>query len=145
MLQKTEYPRPQDILPHDKPMLLVEKIENFEFGKSLIASTQFDPSCYFFKGHFEGNPIVPGVILVESMFQTCGLYLRLSAEKSEEFRVIQGRAIKIKEASFLKEVKPNEELSIYVQFKHRMMHFFIFECYIKVNDKVVCKSELVLA
>jgi 3-hydroxyacyl-[acyl-carrier-protein] dehydratase len=144
MLQKINYPKPKDILPHNKPMLLVDEIESFEFGESLKASAKFDSSCYFFQGHFDGNPIVPGVILVESMFQTCGLYLRLCAEKGGYNNVL-GRAIKIKEASFLKEVKPNEELNILVQYKYRLMHFYIFECYIQVNDKVVCKGELVLA
>jgi 3-hydroxyacyl-[acyl-carrier-protein] dehydratase len=145
MLQIKAFPKPEDILPHDKPMSLVNKIEKFEFGKYLEATTSFELSSFFFQGHFAYNPVTPGIILVETMFQTCGLYLRLSAEYSKEFQVIQGRAIKIKEASFLKEVKPNEEMTIVVNYKHRIMNFFSFECYIKVNEKIVCKSELVLS
>ncbi|RTY89362.1 3-hydroxyacyl-ACP dehydratase FabZ family protein [Flavobacterium sp. GT3R68] len=145
MLETKTFPKPEDILPHDKPMSLVDKITKFEYGLFLEAKTSFDPSSFFFQGHFTDNPITPGIILIETMFQTCGLYLRLSAEHSKEFQVIQGRAVKVKEASFLKEVKPNEEMTITVNYKHRMMNFFSFDCYIMLNDKVVCKSELVLS
>lgn len=139
------YPRPEDILPHDKPMSLVNEIVGFDCGIYLEARTSFESSDFFYQGHFKDNPVTPGIILVETMFQTCGLLLRLSSEKSRDFPPILGRAVKIKNASFMREIKPNEEMRIVVKFKHRMMNFFTFDCHIKVNDKIMCKSELVLS
>ncbi len=145
MTKAIHFPAPEDILPHDKPMSLVDEIVTFKCGESLEAITSFEPTAFFYQGHFKDNPVTPGIILVEAMFQTCGLLLRLSSETSRDFPPIMGRAAKIKNASFMREIKPNEEMRIVVNYKHRMMHFFTFDCYIKVNDKIMCKSELVLS
>ncbi|KAA3625896.1 MAG: hypothetical protein DWQ02_20830 [Bacteroidetes bacterium] len=145
MTKAVFFPKPEDLLPHDKPMSLVDEIVNFDCGKTLEAVTTYDPSDFFYQGHFKDNPVTPGIILVETMFQTCGLLLRLSSETSRDFPPIMGRAVKIKNATFSREVKPNEEVRIHVKFKSRMMHFFTFDCHIKVNGQVMCKSELVLS
>ena len=139
------YPKPEEILPHDKPMSLVDTIIHFEEDERIITATSFHKDAFFYKGHFEGNPITPGVILLEAMFQTCGLFLRLTSEISTDLPPIMGRAIKVKNASFSKEVKPNEQLEITAEFKHTMMNFFVFDAFIKKEGKIVCKSELILS
>lgn len=139
------FPKPEDILPHDKPMSLVDQITEFEPGKWIKATTTFNEKAFFYQGHFKGNPITPGVILLESMFQTCGLYLRISAETTPGFPMIMGRAVKVKNASFSKEVKPDQSIEILAKFKHQMMTFFVFDCQIRLDGKLVCHSELVLS
>lgn len=145
MNDKKMFPKPEDILPHEKPMSLVDQIVKFEPNRYLAAVTSFDPSNFFYQGHFRDNPITPGIILLETMFQTCGLYLRLNAENSKEFPIILGRAVKVKDASFLREVGPNKQMEVEVRFKHRLMTFFVFDCVINVDNKIACKSELILS
>ena len=140
-----KYPKPEDILPHDKPMSLVDEIVIFQIDDYIETITSFHENEFFYKGHFNENPITPGVILLETMFQTCGLFLRLSAENSNKFPNIMGRAVKVKNASFIKEVKPNQKINIVAQFKHQMMSFFVFDCFIKMDGKMVCNSEIVLS
>ena len=145
MISTSKFPKPEDILPHNKPMSLVDRIVEFDLTNGIVSETIFPPDAFFFQGHFEDNPITPGVILVEAMFQTCGLYLRLAMEYSKDFYQVLGRAVKIKNASFMREVLPNQSITIHAKFKHRMMTFYVFDCYIKLDSKIVCQSELVLS
>ncbi len=138
------FPSPSQLLPHRPPMLLVEKIVEFEPNTHLVSEAFFKEDSYFFKGHFEGNPITPGVILVETMFQTCGLFIRLNLEYSKVPGAILGRAIKIKNTTFNHEVYPEQRLRISAKLKTIIMGFYTFECEVILEDKVVCLAELVL-
>ncbi len=62
---------PKRCLPHREPFLFVDAFEASTDGKTIKGSRLFREDDFFFKGHFPGNPIVPGVILVETMAQ-CG-------------------------------------------------------------------------
>jgi 3-hydroxyacyl-[acyl-carrier-protein] dehydratase len=60
-------------LPHREPFVFVESVENIEPGAFAECSKTFSGAEAFFEGHFPGNAIVPGVLLVEGMAQTAGL------------------------------------------------------------------------
>src|ERR1700727_2615897 len=66
----------QKILPHRYPFLLVDAIEEMEQWKRIVGIKNVTINEYFFPGHFPGKPIMPGVLIIESMAQTGGL-LRL--------------------------------------------------------------------
>ncbi|RPJ09200.1 MAG: beta-hydroxyacyl-ACP dehydratase, partial [Spirochaetaceae bacterium] len=61
----------EQLLPHRKPFLYVDKLEKAT-EEEIIGYKTFGPDEYFFKGHFPEYPVVPGVILVETMAQTGG-------------------------------------------------------------------------
>ncbi|PTT40856.1 MULTISPECIES: 3-hydroxyacyl-ACP dehydratase FabZ family protein [unclassified Chryseobacterium] len=138
------FPLPSQLLPHRSPMLLVEKIIEFEPNLYLASEAFFEKDSYFFKGHFEGQPITPGVILVETMFQTCGLFMRMNLEHSQTQGAILGRAIKIKNATFNNEVSPEQRLKVYAKLKSIIMGFYNFECEVRLDDIIMCTAELVL-
>ena len=146
MKQKITFPDPEQIMPHDKPMSLVDRIVSFSSSEQVIQTqTAFSQDAFFYQGHFKGNPVTPGVILVEAMFQSCGLYLRLLESEDDQIPPILGRAVKIINAVFKKEVKPNETLLIKGNYKHRMMHFHTFEAVIEKDGEVVSQAQLVLS
>ncbi len=60
----------EDLLPHRKPFLFVDKLI-YADQKNYVGEVNFPPDTWFFQGHFPGYPVVPGVILIESMAQ-CG-------------------------------------------------------------------------
>jgi len=110
-------PRPIDILPQQPPFLFID--EYLELDKShCLAKYTFKADEWFFKGHFPGNPIVPGVILIEAMAQaltSLGLYCfakneNMPIEKAKE----KGLTLfsKVGEVEFLEMVKPSDIIYI---------------------------------
>jgi len=66
------------VLPHRYPFLLVDRITEFELGKRIVGIKNVSINEPFFQGHFPGNPIMPGVLIIEAMAQVGGLLARLS-------------------------------------------------------------------
>lgn len=77
-------------LPHRPPFVFVDRVTALEKGKRACGTKCFSPGEPFFKGHFPGDPLVPGVILTEALAQVAGLAvgrpgLRLAAIRSMKF------------------------------------------------------------
>ena len=66
------------ILPHRYPFLLVDRITEVEFHKRVVGLKNVSANEPFFQGHFPGNPIMPGVLIIEAMAQVGGVLARLS-------------------------------------------------------------------
>ena len=66
------------ILPHRYPFLLVDRITELEPGKRVVGIKNVSNNEPFFQGHFPGNPIMPGVLIIEAMAQVGGIMARLS-------------------------------------------------------------------
>jgi beta-hydroxyacyl-ACP dehydratase FabZ len=66
------------ILPHRYPFLLVDRITDMELQKRVVGLKNVSANEPFFQGHFPGNPIMPGVLIVEAMAQVGGVLARLS-------------------------------------------------------------------
>ncbi|MBW1730827.1 MAG: 3-hydroxyacyl-ACP dehydratase FabZ [Deltaproteobacteria bacterium] len=72
------------ILPHRYPFLLVDRIIEMEKGKRVVGIKNVTANEPFFQGHFPGNPIMPGVLIVEAMAQVGGVLARLSVPGAME-------------------------------------------------------------
>ena len=81
MIQQVNWGRERvmEILPHREPMLLVDGVRGVEVGKSIDAFFYVRPDMEILKGHFPGNPILPGVYSVESMAQAKAMHDELEA------------------------------------------------------------------
>jgi len=101
----------QAILPHRYPFLLVDAIEEMERWKHIVGIKNVTINEHFFQGHFPGKPIMPGVLIIESMAQTGGLLL-LQEVKDREKKLLY--FVAIDDARFRRPVVPGDQLRIEV-------------------------------
>ncbi|NLD37907.1 MAG: 3-hydroxyacyl-ACP dehydratase FabZ [Desulfatiglans sp.] len=71
------------LLPHRYPFLLVDRVTEYEPLKRIVGYKNVTANEAFFQGHFPGNPIMPGVLIIEAMAQTGGILSRLSMMEGE--------------------------------------------------------------
>ena len=101
----------QKILPHRPPFLLVDAIVEMERLKSIVGIKNVTVNEDFFRGHFPGKPIMPGVLIVEAMAQTGGLLL-LQEVADREKKLLY--FVAIDDARFRRPVVPGDQLRIEV-------------------------------
>jgi 3-hydroxyacyl-[acyl-carrier-protein] dehydratase len=101
----------QKILPHRYPFLLVDAIEEMERWKRIVGIKNVTMMEYYFQGHFPEKPIMPGVLIIESMAQTGGLLL-LQEVKDRDKKLLY--FVAIDNARFRRPVVPGDQLRIEV-------------------------------
>ncbi|MHC4307676.1 MAG: 3-hydroxyacyl-ACP dehydratase FabZ [Planctomycetota bacterium] len=100
------------ILPHRDPFLFVDKILTIEKGVKIEALRKFTSKEPFFKGHFPGNPVVPGVVLVESLAQVGGILVFESFK--EDLHDKLPALVGLENVKFKKPVFPDDEVKLTV-------------------------------
>ena len=138
MLNKEEI---KEIIPQREPFLMIDEIEEYTPGESAVGYKNVDESEWYFKGHFPGNPIMPGVLIAESLAQT-GAIAILSMEENKGKNALFGGIDKMK---FKKMVLPGYKLKLEVKIIKRKGPIGVGEAVATVNEKVVAKGELTFA
>ena len=134
------------LIPHRPPFLFVDKIlEVSEEGAKTSLSVKNDMP--FFEGHYPGNPIMPGVLLSESVFQTGAIYLSKQVIGSDELTSDDVTPVlsRIRDARFKRMVKPGDELVISVFMVDKVGQFFNLRGEISNGDKTVMTVSFALA
>tara|TARA_Y100000590_G_scaffold66223_1_gene71657 strand:- start:101 stop:541 length:441 start_codon:yes stop_codon:yes gene_type:complete len=127
-------------LPHRDPFLFVDEIIEFKASESIKAKSTFDEESFFFKGHFPGNPVVPGVIILEAMAQVGGVLIYKSFEKD-----LVGRPpalVGIDKAKFKSPTFPNETLIIEVFLVKKKLSIFKISSNAYKDEKLVVHAEI---
>ena len=99
----------QKILPHRYPFLLVDAIEEMEPGKRIVGIKNVSINEGYFQGHFPGQPIMPGVLIIESMAQTGGVLLLMEVPDRNDKLIY---FVAIDNARFRRPVVPGDQLRI---------------------------------
>jgi UDP-3-O-[3-hydroxymyristoyl] N-acetylglucosamine deacetylase/3-hydroxyacyl-[acyl-carrier-protein] dehydratase len=126
------------ILPHRYPFLLVDKIVHLEVEKKVIGVKCVTVNEPFFQGHFPGQPVMPGVLLIEAMAQTGGILLLNSLPNYDEKLVY---FMQINNAKFRKPVVPGDQLFLEVELLQKKSKIFTMAGKIFVNDILVAEAD----
>jgi 3-hydroxyacyl-[acyl-carrier-protein] dehydratase len=129
-------------LPHRYPFLLVDRILELEPGISCKAIKNVTGNEDFFNGHFPGRPIMPGVLIVEAMAQTCGI-LAYSVEQAPETKFLLFAGID--KTRFKAQVVPGDQLVMDVEWLSRKLNVTVFQATARVDGKVAAQGELRMA
>ena len=138
MLDKEEIKK---IIPQREPFLMIDEVEKFVPGESCTAYKNVNVDEYYFKGHFPGNPIMPGVLMVEALAQT-GAVAILSMEENKGRNALFGGINNLK---FKKQVVPGDRLKLEVKIIKRKGPIGIGEAIATVDGKIAVKGELTFA
>ena len=128
----------QKLIPHRSPFLFIDECEILERGKKGEASRVFKDDEFFFQGHFPGNPIVPGVIIVEALAQTAGIIVSESLTEYDKKSVL---LMSVNKAKFRKPVIPNDKIIFEVNFINSVMNVYKFFGIASKENIKVCEAE----
>lgn len=126
------------ILPHRYPFLLVDKIVEFESGKRAKGIKNVTINEPFFQGHYPGHPVMPGVLIIESMAQV-GAVL---AFKSENVKNKTVYFVGIDNARFRQPVVPSDTLELVLELVKIKSKIWVFKGEAYVGEKLVAEAKL---
>lgn len=134
------------ILPHRPPFLLVDKITELELGERVVGIKNVTINEPFFEGHFPGNPIMPGVLVIEAMAQVGGVLARLSVPES--MHLDASKAIyfaAIDKVKFRRPVIPGDQIVFELTAIRKGTKIWKMKGKAVVNEELVAEAELVAA
>lgn len=133
-----------NLLPHRYPMLLVDRVLDYKAYEYLTAIKNVTINENFFEGHFPGNPIMPGVLMLEALAQASGLLSGLSQTPEENCGMLHFFAA-IDNAKFKHVVVPGDQLRLEVKFLGKKREFWRMHGEAYVGDKLACSADLLSA
>jgi len=133
--------KPHELLKQSPPFLFVDSIVEID-DQQIICTKNLSYNEPFFTGHFPGNPVTPGVLLVEMAAQA-SLILAGSLEKSNEQQQRMGYLVEVKKFRFYNQTAPGDTLNIKIELIGNLGNYRTAEALITVESKKITKGTLV--
>ncbi|MDQ3287367.1 MAG: 3-hydroxyacyl-ACP dehydratase FabZ [Pseudomonadota bacterium] len=149
-----DVPRINALLPHRYPFLLVDRVTELEPNKRVLAYKNVSANEPFFQGHFPGQPVMPGVLVIEALAQAGGLLTRLSqialaAEAEGGDASADGDKlyylVKVDCAKFTRMVAPGDRLDLEVTLKRTIRNMALYSGIARVDGKQVACADILCA
>ena len=131
-------------LPHRYPFLLLDRILEFDHGKSIVGLKNVTINEPFFVGHFPEKPVMPGVLILEALAQAAGMLVLLSDKSiSREnslflFAGVDG-------VRYKRIVIPGDQLMLNIEMLRYKQEVYKFKGVATVENELVCSAELIIA
>ena len=130
-----------DILPHRSPFLLIDTVEELQPGVKCVAKKNVTMNEPHFMGHFPGNPVMPGVLILEALAQTGAVAILSLPENRGKTAYFAG----IDKAKFKQMVRPGDTLELETTIIRSKGPIGVGEAIATVNGKLAAKAELTFA
>lgn len=132
-----------DAIPHRPPFLFVDQVLELE-ERRILARVEIDPEAAFFAGHYPGNPIMPGVLVSEAVFQAAAILVgsALGAD------ALAGRVpvlVRIKDARYRQPVFPGATLELEVELTDQLSNVYHFKGRARTGGKDALRIEFACA
>ena len=134
----------QTLIPHRYPFLLVDKVVELDVdAKRIVAHKNATINEPYFQGHFPGQPIMPGVLIIEALAQAGGVLTQLSLGRDAQSKLFY--LVKVDNVRFMKQVVPGDVLELHVQVKRMIRNMAVYYGEAKVDGEVVAHAEVLCA
>jgi 3-hydroxyacyl-[acyl-carrier-protein] dehydratase len=134
----------RNYLPHRYPFLLVDRVLEYEVGKSLTAIKNVTVNEPWVNGHFPHQPIMPGVLIIEALAQATGLLgFRTMGEEPQTDTLYL--LVAVDKARFKQAVVPGDQLVMKVELVKRKGIMWVFNAEARVDGKLAVSAELMCA
>jgi 3-hydroxymyristoyl/3-hydroxydecanoyl-(acyl carrier protein) dehydratase len=124
-------------LPHRLPMLMIDSVVSFD-DTHIEAVKHTHSNDFYFDGHFPDNPMMPGVIQIETIAQAGALLASLTGKFDKEKFILA--LASVEKSRFRHAVFPNETLCVFTEIVKQRRNIYKFSGYIKVNDRIVTET-----
>ena len=138
----------QALLPHRYPFLLVDRVVEFEAHQRVLCFKNVSFNEPFFQGHFPGQPVMPGVLVIEALAQAGGVLTQLSHQMDADGAPVSGRVfylVKVDDAKFSRMVVPGDRLELDVTLKRTIRNMAQFAGVARVDGQQVACAEILCA
>jgi len=130
-------------IPHRPPFLWIDAVISCD-AETIVTEKFISPDLDFFKGHYPGYPLVPGVLLCEAVFQTGALFMAKNPQYSLQPSAAARKTpvlTRIRGAKFKKEVKPGDTIRMHVSLNEILGNAWFFKGKVLVEEKTAVKVD----
>jgi len=128
------------MIPHRYPMLLIDKVVDIVIDQSAIGIKNVTANENFFTGHFPSKMVMPGVLMIESMAQTCAVLVIETLGKKSEGSLVY--FMSVDGGKFRKPVVPGDQLKFHVNKIRNRSNVWKFKCKGYVEDELVAEATI---
>lgn len=125
-------------IPHRYPFLLIDRVVDLVIGESAVGVKNVSINENFFQGHFPSEPVMPGVLLIESMAQTAAVLVVATLGPDAEGKLVY--FMSIEGAKFRRPVVPGDQVMVHVTKVQRRMNVWKFTGQARVDGQVVAEA-----
>lgn len=126
-------------LPHRYPMLLVDRVVEFESDKRIVGIKNVTINEPFFQGHFPGHPVMPGVLIIEAMMQVGGLLLMEHVDQADDKDIY---VMALDNVKFRRPVTPGDQLRFELEMLQKRRHVCRMRGVGYVDGEIVAQAEM---
>lgn len=128
-----------DLIPNRYPICYIDYVDSLTPGQEIIATKNVTINESFFRGHFPGNPVMPGVLIIETLAQAASILIL----KSPEFYKKTAYLGAIHQGKFRQVVRPGDVLKLHIKMLKKRSRMGIVDAQATVNGKRACSAQLV--